>query len=171
MTGQPRVGAPAETTGNIIRDSALGHAPELLDRYMALNQDLWMAGPMSAADLEVARLRNARKVNCVYCKNIRYDIAKDAGLSEEKVAMIDDDFQDSELSEREKLILAYTDQYLNDPAGLSDDLKGELSSMFSSEELVHLSMAIVMFNVFSRFAVSMGGMPDQLPVMEISVPQ
>jgi alkylhydroperoxidase family enzyme len=171
MATQPRVSPPEVSTGNIVRDSALGLVPETLEPYMDLNREIWEGGPLSAAEIEMARLRNARKVNCVFCKSVRYDIARDAGLTEAKVQMIEDDYNDSELSEREKLVLAFTDQYLNDPAAITEDLKGRLSGEFTPDELVHLSMAVAHFNGFSRCAVSLGGMPDELPVMEISLPQ
>ena len=171
MTTAARVKNTQRSTGNIVRDSALGLVPETLDKYMELTHAIWHNGPLNAAELEIARLRNARKVNCVFCKSVRYDIAREAGLSEDKVALIEDDFQDSALTEREKLIVLLTDQYLNDPAGLSPALQTQLLAEFSSEELVHLSMAIVCFNGFSRCAVSLGGMPDKLPIMEISLPQ
>lgn len=169
MSSKPRVTNNQTPTGNVIRDSALGLAPETLTPYVHLNKEIWN-GPLNAAEIEMARIRNARKVNCVFCRNVRYDIAKDAGLNESKVEMIEDGYDESDLTQREKLILAYTDQYLNDPGGLTDELRTELSDTFSAEELVHLSMAIAHFNGFSRCAVSLGGMPDQMPVMEISIP-
>ena len=64
----------------------------------------------------------------------------------------------------------FTDQYLRDPGGLGEELKAALLAAFSTPELVHLSMAVAHFSGFSRCAVSLGGMPDELPVMEISVP-
>ena len=90
MATQPRVTNTQAFTGNIIRDSALGLVPETLDNYMELNGEIWGGGPLSAAEIEMARLRNARKVNCVFCKSVRYDIAVEAGLSEDKVGMIED---------------------------------------------------------------------------------
>jgi alkylhydroperoxidase family enzyme len=171
MTGRPRATNPNTSTGNMIRDSALGLVPETLDHYMRLNRKIWQSGPLSPAEIEIARLRNARKVNCVFCKSVRYDIARADGLSEDRVAMIEDDFRDSALSAREKLILAFTDQFLNDPAGLSESLKAELLATFSPQELVHLSLVVAHFSGFSRCAVSLGGMPDSLPIMEISLPQ
>lgn len=115
MASNPRVTAPAQQTGNIIRDSSLGLVPETLEPYMAFNKSMWDQGPLAPNEIEMARLRNARKVNCVFCKAVRYDIAIEAGLSEDKVSQIEDDYQASDLSEREKLILAFTDQFLNDP--------------------------------------------------------
>lgn len=170
MSGQPRAVNPGEPTGNMIRDSALGLVPETLEHYLELNRRIWESGPLGPAEIEVARLRNARTVNCVFCKAVRYDIAKADGLSEERVAMIGDDYRDSDLSEREKLIIAYTDQYYRDPAGISEDFRAELLRAFTRAELVHLSLAIAHFSGFSRCAVALGGMPDELPVMEMSVP-
>lgn len=170
MSGKPRASNRNTPTGNMIRDSALGLVPETLEPYMALNRMIWERGPLKSAEIEVARLRNARKVGCVFCKSVRYDIARADGLSEERVAMIEDDYRQSALSEREKLILAFTDQYLNDPAGLDEALKAALQAAFSAEELVHLSLAVAHFNGFSRCAVALGGMPDELPIMEMSVP-
>jgi alkylhydroperoxidase family enzyme len=170
MSGQPRARNRVTPTGNMIRDSALGLVPETLEPYMALNRMIWESGPLGPAEIEIARLRNARKVGCVFCKSVRYDIARADGLSEDRVAMIQDDYPKSALSEREKLILAFTDQYLNDPAGLDGALKTALQAAFSPEELVHLSLAVAHFNGFSRCAVALGGMPDELPIMEMSVP-
>ena len=174
MSGKQRVTElPEEKTGHIIRDSALGLVPEVLEPYLRLNKALWTQGALSPADLEIARLRNARKVNCVFCKSVRYDVAKSAGLGEDRVSQIEDGYDESNtLSERDKLILAYTDQYLNDPANLSDALKEKLSASFSREELIHLSLGLVMVNAYSRAAVAFGGMPEgELPLMEIPVPE
>jgi len=174
MTERRRVTElPAKQTGHIIRDSALGLVPDIVEPYLVLNKTLWNDGPLSPADLEMARLRNARKVNCVFCKSVRYDIAVEAGLNEDKVSQIQDDHQASEtLCRREKLLLAFTDQYLDNPGGMSDSLKAELTAQFSPEELVHLSIGLVMVNAYSRAAVAMGGMPEgELPISEISVPE
>ena len=169
MPGKPRVRNPAEPTGNMIADSALGLVPETLSPYLTYNRMLWEEGPLSPAEIEVARLRNARRVNCVFCKSVRYDIAIDAGLTEERVAMIDDEYQGSELSEREKLIVALVDQYYDAPGAMGDKLRDALNTNFSPAELTHLTLAIAHFSGFSRCAVSLGGMPDELPVMAISL--
>ncbi len=169
--GGPRVINTNTSSGNLIRDSALGLVPETLDYYLALNRKIWECGPLTPAEIEIARLRNARTVNCVFCKSVRYDIAKADGLTEDKIAMIQDDFRDSDLTEREKLIIAFTDQFLNNPSGLTAELKIALLAEFTSRALVHLSLAVAHFSGFSRCAVSLGGMPDELPTMEISLPQ
>ena len=171
MATRPRVTAPNRNTGDVLRDSALGLVPETLEPYACVNHRIWFGGPLGAGDLEVARLYNARHVNCVFCRNVRYDIARADGLLESQVSQIDADYEASDLSRRHKLILTLTDRYLNNPEGLSQHHKRQLREEFCARELAQLCAAIMLFNTFSRCAVALGGMPDELPVMEISVPQ
>ena len=155
MSKQPRVSANPVQTGNVVRDSALGLVTETVDPYLRFNYAIWHSGPLTAAEVELARLRNARK-----------------GLDESKVEQITDDFDQSELSDREKLILSYTDYYLEQPTALTAEFKHQMNEEFSAAEIVHLSMAIMLCNCFSRCAVSLGGMPEHdLPRMQISVPE
>jgi alkylhydroperoxidase family enzyme len=88
MTSASRVSPPAGNTGNVIRDSALGIVPETLEHYLALNAAIWDAGPLGAAEIELARLRNARHTGCVLCQAVRYDVAVADGLTEDKVQLI-----------------------------------------------------------------------------------
>jgi len=110
-------------------------------------------------------------VGCVFCKAVRYDVAIEAGLSEDKVQMINDEFSTSSLTAREKLILAFTDQYLHKPSVPEPGLMQQLQAEFSQQELLHLSLVVAYFNGFSRCAVALGGMPDEMPRMEIAVPR
>ena len=166
-----RVSPPKQRTGNVIRDSALGLVPETLDTYATLNKRLWDNGRVRPAILEMVRLRNARTVNCVFCKAARYDVAKADGLTEDKIDKIAAGHQDSDLSDVEKAALAFADAYLFDPKGVTSELKARLKATFSDAELATIAVALAAFNASSRCAVSLGGMPESLPVMEISVPE
>ena len=171
MAGKARVRGPESSTGNVIRDSALGIVPQTLARYLPLNAAIWDDGPLSPAEIEMARLRSAQYVGCVLCQAVRYDIAVAAGLGEDKVQMIGDSFLTSALSPREKLILVFTDHYLNNPSVPPAALRQQLQAEFTPQELLHLSLVVAYFNGFSRCAVGLGGMPDHMPRMEISVPR
>ncbi len=166
-----RVTAPKTQTGNVIRDSAMGLVPETVDAFAVLNKSLWSNGHVRPALIEMLRLRNARTVNCVFCKSVRYDVAKADGLTEDKVDKIADGHADSALSDTEKLALAFADAYLFDPKGMSAELAARLKAHFSGSELATMAIALATFNASSRCAVSLGGMPESMPVMEISVPE
>lgn len=171
MPVSARVQPPAGNSGNVIRDSALGIVPGTLEPYLALNAAVWDAGPLPAAEVELARLRNARHTGCVMCQAVRYDVAISDGLTEEKVQMIRANEPDAELSPRERLLVAFVDQYNLDPAGMNDALRSALRDQFSEAELLHLSLLVAWFNGSSRCAVALGGMPEAMPRMEISIPR
>ncbi len=172
MTSPRITTSPAEKTGNVVRDSALGLVPELVESYLKLNAAVWKDGPLNPAELEMIRLRNAREVGCVFCKAVRYDVATQAGLTEQKIEKIDDQFASSDLSEREKLVLTFCDIYLKSPERISVAIESQLREEFTTAELAHMSVALLLFNTFSRCAVAFGGMPEHdLPLIPMTVPQ
>ena len=174
MTTKARVHAPQSDTGNLIRDSALGLVPETLPHYLNLTVAIWDTGPLSPAEIELARLRNANHVGCVMCKAVRYDIAVADGLTEQAVDQVNQNLpekSDGELTERQKLIVRFVDRYLLSPGENDSELQQAMDEQFSEAEQLHLALLMAYFNGFSRCAVSLGGMPDSMPRMEISVPR
>jgi len=167
---KPRVGSPATKTGHIVRDSSLGLAPVTLDAILPLNDSIWRSNSVRHALLEMLRLRNARTVNCVFCKSVRYDVARADGLTEEKVSRINDEFAYSDLSDIEKTVLEFADVYLFHPAEFSPTLIVKLRQNFTEQQICHLAISIAGFNAMSKCAVSLGGMPESLPIMEIPLP-
>jgi alkylhydroperoxidase family enzyme len=170
MGAVARVQAPQGSSGDPIRDSALGLVPETVEQIASLNRHAWRCAAVRASLLEIVRLRNARTVNCQFCKSVRYDVARRDGLTEFKVDQIRDGYEQSALAEDEKLAIAFADAYLHEPGAMSDELSERLGRHFSRAQLAHLSIALVAFNATSRCAVSIGGMPENLPVTEIPAP-
>lgn len=171
MASKARVHSPDSDTGNLIADSALGLVPETLQHYLDLTVAIWDKGPLAPAEIELARLRNASHVGCVMCQAVRYDIAVEDGLTEEVVQRINEHEGDAPLSARQQLILRYVDLYLLAPRVPDRDFQQALDTLFSKQEQAHLALLMAYFNGFSRCAVSLGGMPERMPRMEISVPR
>ncbi len=171
MATNARVQGPDSDTGNLIRDSALGLVPETLPHYLDLTVAIWDSGPLRAADIELARLRNANHVGCVMCKAVRYDVAVRDGLDEAQIQQLGHATASSGLSERQQLIVRFVDLYLHSPAPPDTEFQAALDAAFSPAEQAHLALLMAYFNGFSRCAVALGGMPDSMPRMEISVPR
>jgi alkylhydroperoxidase family enzyme len=170
MATKARANPPPARTGNVIRDSALGLVPETVEEVIALNGAVWRSSLVSPTLLEMVRLRNARTVNCVFCKSVRYEVARNDGLTEERAQLIDADYRSSALSGREKLAIALADCYLGFPAGVEPELAAQLAAEFSPAEIAALLVALMTFNFTSRTAVSIGGMPEEpLPVVLLPV--
>jgi hypothetical protein len=86
------------------------------------------------------------------------------------VTQIADGYEHSTLSARQKMALTFADAYLKDNGEISPEQARNLRAEFSEQELAQLAVALVTFNAASRCAVSLGGMPESLPVFEMQLP-
>lgn len=145
------------------------HVPDAWAAFNRYYGTLWTDGVVDQATKEVGRLRNARVTGCGICRNLRFDGARAAGLTEDHVELIDDDYDDSELPERWKLAARWADVLINDPAGDPDGLHDELLAEFGPDGVVELTATITAAVAFSKAAVAFGAPPD-MPVIEVPTP-
>lgn len=173
MSSPPRVAPPPLREGegrDPVQRSVLAHQPELLRAFLRLYGTLWSHGVVDHATKEVARLRNARVTDCRYCRNVRFSRAREEGLGEDVVALIDDGFEESALSERHKALIRYADVFLVDPSGLSDQLRTEMLRRFTAPEIVELTAGLALFMGFSKIAVALGQEPADMPTTIVATP-
>lgn len=90
-------------------------------------------------------------------------------MTEDRVALIADGYEESALTPREKAILRYVDAMLSDPGGLTDAHRAELLEHFTAPQVVELTAAIALFLGFSKIAVALGPPPD-MPTMVVPTP-
>lgn len=167
----PRVAPPPGAAGDDpIRNSALAHQPELLARFLRLYGVLWSETVLGQALLETARLRNARRVGCPICKAVRFAGARAEGLSEEQVALITDDHAQSALPTPHKAVLRWTDAFLDNPGGEHRALHAEMLRHFAPPQIVELGVGNALFLGFSKVALALGGLPEEIPVFELPSP-
>jgi AhpD family alkylhydroperoxidase len=144
-----------------IRGSVLAQQPDALMRFLELYGTLWSHGELPQSVKEVARLRNARTTDCAYCRNVRFAGARDEGLTEDRVALIADGFEDTtDLDAREKAAIRFTDTFLREPSALGDAQRAELLELFTPGELVELATGVALFMGFSKIAVALGPPPE-----------
>jgi alkylhydroperoxidase family enzyme len=166
-----RVKLPKNAGDDPVSASALALQPEALAAFNTLYGTLWSHGVLDHPSKEIARLRNARKTNCVFCKNVRFSQARSEGLVEAQVEQVRDGYESSELTRRQKLILRFSDVFLDDPHDVNDALKQAMRDEFSPAEIVELTAGLALFMGFSKIAVALGGMPESLPTFEMPTPQ
>lgn len=167
----PRVKPPQSTSPDPIQSSPLALQPALLDKFLRLYGVLWSRGVVDEPTKEVARIRNARRVDCPICKAIRFAGARQQGLTEDIVDRIRDDWDAHDLSPRHKAALRAVDAFHDDAGALDDAAKRELAAAFTPEEIVELGAGIALFLGFSKIAVALGGLPDEIPVHEQPTPR
>ena len=160
----PRVRPPAQRGSDPVSGSALAHQPESLAAFLRLYGTLWSHGVLDQASKELARIRNARTVNCAICKSIRFAGAREQGLDERQVEQIRDGWEASGLGARQKAVLRWTDTFLSGEPEPDARLRDEMQRFFTAAELVELSAGLALFMGFSKIAVALGGMPDELAV-------
>jgi AhpD family alkylhydroperoxidase len=131
---------------------------------------LWSHGRLDHSIKEIARIRNARVTGCGYCRNVRFSVAREEGLTEERVSLVADGFEASDLSPREKTVVRYTDTFLREPGALDDSLRAELLAHFDAGEIVELTAGIALFMGFSKIAVTLGQAPEDMPTMVVPTP-
>jgi AhpD family alkylhydroperoxidase len=165
-----RVKSPATRSADPIQASPLALQPELLQAFLRLYGTLWSHGELDQATKELARIRNARTIDCPICKAIRFKGAREEGLTEDIVDRIRDGYPASDLSARQKAVLRYVDAFLASPGEIAEDLRRELLAHFTPAQLVELAAAVALFMGFSKIAVALGGLPDEIPVHEQPTP-
>jgi alkylhydroperoxidase family enzyme len=142
------------------------HAWAAFRRYYAA---LWSEGIVDQPTKEVGRLRNARVTGCGICRNLRFQGARDAGLTEAHVERIDDEYEQADLPARWKLAARYADALIHEPASVQAKLGDALLAELSPAEIVELTAVITTAIAFSKAAVAFGAPPD-MPVMEVPTP-
>lgn len=151
--------------------------PDLFDAFWDLYGTLWMDGRVDHATKEVARLRNARVTGCGYCKQVRFSLALEQGLSESAVAMVDDGYAHSDLSARHKAAVALADRFLALPGTPGPgvprtvaDHRGSTDSTFDADERTELAVALAMFMGFAKMLITLGLEPDDMAVTVVATP-
>ena len=150
--------------------AALAHCPELAGSFRRLYGTMWTDGIVDQAIKETVRLRNARVTDCAFCKNVRFDGAIGAGLTEDQVDQIDDGYDASTLSERQKVVLRFTDAYLHDPGHVDAAITERLQALFTPAEIVELGLAVTMFLAMSKVLISLGTEPESMDVTVLPTP-
>lgn len=166
----PRIRPPQTDSTDPVQNSVLAHQPELLAAFTRLYGTLWSHGVLDLPTKELARLRNARVTDCRFCRSVRFAGAREAGLGEDVVELIRDDYEQSVLSERQKVALRFSDAFLESPGAVDAALREAMLEHFSPEEIVELSAGLALFMGFSKIAVALGQVPASMPITVMPTP-
>lgn len=97
---------------------------------------------------------------CGYCIDMHTKDARLAGETEQRIYLLNAWHESPGYSSRERAALAWTDAVtrLADPA-VTDELYAEVRQQFSEEELMKLTLAVVMINGWNRFCIAFAAVP------------
>lgn len=101
---------------------------------------------------------------------MRFAVAKQQGLDETQVAMIDDRHAESSLSPRQKAALAFADVFLRAEGEPPAELREQLAAEFADDELAELSIGLALFHGVSKLLITLGCEPEQMDITELRTP-
>jgi len=74
-----------------------------------------------------------------------------------------------QLPERFRMAVELTDVIVQNPRGMSDELREQLDAEFTPSELVELTLTVALASAFSKAAIAWGP-PPQIPLTEVPTP-
>ena len=104
----------------------------------------------------LAMLRTSQLVGCEWCLDFGSYLAQQGGMSEEQLRELST-WRDSErFDELERLVLEYAEAMTRTPVDVSDELFARLREHFDERQIIELTMAIGLENLYSRSNWALG---------------
>jgi len=110
--------------------------------------------------LELVKTRASQINGCAYCIDMHTKDARAAGETEQRLYALSAWRETTFYTDRERAALDWTEALtLISENDVSDSLYSSVREQFSDEELVNLTLAIVMINGWNRLAISFRSVP------------
>ena len=128
-------------------------APEIVKAWLAFSNQIAASG-LEKPLLELVKIRASLLNGCANCLNMHTYEARQAGETEQRVALVGAWHEAPCYSERERAALAWTEHMtLIATQRAPDEAYAALDAQFTKEEQVKLTMAIIVINGWNRIAV------------------
>jgi len=162
MAGQAR---SAETED--MRTSYAEVMPGAMKAMVALVREV-RRSPLEQSLVELVKIRSSQLNGCAYCVDTHVRAARARGESEQRLQLVAVWREAPCYSERERAALRWCEEVtLIGDLHASDAAFREVARVFSEEELVALTYAIVSINGFNRLAVAFRQPVEPAPVAHL----
>ncbi|HMO48478.1 MAG TPA: carboxymuconolactone decarboxylase family protein [Rubrivivax sp.] len=129
----------------------LPHAgPALAEGFLRMGGALLRGNEIDAKLREIAILRTGILSRASYEVHQHKRVARNAGLSEAKIAALEAGADTSALDETEKLVLEFVDKLFHDVKA-PDELFGRISAKFNARQTAELVFTVGFYMLVSRF--------------------
>jgi len=137
-------------------------APDLYEAVQALGQLAGKAG-LDKQLLELVKIRASQINGCAFCVQYHILQAEKLGVPADKLNLVVVWREAPQFSKRERVALAWTETLTVLGNGVSDEVYAEASSEFSEKELIYLTSAVSVINVWNRYGVAYRWTPPARP--------
>ena len=104
--------------------------------------------------LELLKIRASQINKCAFCLHMHTRDARKAGVSEERIYLLEAWRESPLYTDRERAALAWTEALTLLPdTNAPDDVYAQVAAYFSELEIVELTLAIGAINLWNRFGV------------------
>jgi AhpD family alkylhydroperoxidase len=129
-------------------------SPQLLKPLFALGAQIEASG-LEHSLLELVKMRASQLNGCAYCLDMHSKDARAEGETEQRLYLLDAWRETALYSERERAALAWTEAVTLVAEGhVPDHVYTEVSSHFTEQELVALTLAISAVNSWNRLNIA-----------------
>ena len=137
-------------------------APDLYQAVLALSQLAGKAG-LDKQLLELVKIRASQINGCAFCVQYHILEAEKLGVSADKLNLVVVWREAPQFSKRERAALAWTEALTQLGGGVSDEVYAEATAEFSEKELIYLTSAVSVINVWNRYGVAYRWTPPARP--------
>jgi AhpD family alkylhydroperoxidase len=137
-------------------------APDIYAAVLALAQLAGKAG-LDKGLLELVKIRASQINGCAFCVQYHILQAEKLGMPADKLNLVVVWREAPQFSTRERAALAWTEALTELGGGVSDEIYAEASSEFSEKELIYLTSAVSVINVWNRYGVAYRWTPPARP--------
>jgi AhpD family alkylhydroperoxidase len=135
-------------------------APDIYDAILALAQVAAKAG-LDKQLLELVKIRASQINGCAFCVQYHILHAERIGVPADKINLVVVWREAPQFSGRERAALAWTEALTDIRGGVSDEVYAEASAEFSEKELLYLTSAVSVINVWNRYGVAYRWTPPE----------
>jgi AhpD family alkylhydroperoxidase len=137
-------------------------APDIYDAISALGRVAAAAG-LDKQLLELVKIRASQINGCAFCVQYHVLLAEKLGMPADKINLVAVWREAPQFSRRERAALAWTEALTELRGGVSDEVYAEASTEFSEKELLYLTSAVSVINVWNRYGVAYRWTPPTRP--------
>jgi AhpD family alkylhydroperoxidase len=110
--------------------------------------------------LHLGKMRTSQINGCAYCLDMHSIDTRAVGETEQRLYTLNAWAETPFFSDRERAALAWTEAVTNvSQTHVPDEVFEEVKKHFSEKEIVDLTLALVMINLWNRMSISMRAVP------------
>lgn len=141
---------------NLTPIGVYAHHPRLMLGYGAFAAAVERSHEVDDGLKQLGEVKAAAMVGCEWCMDFGSDLGRKHGVSEDKLRELPRYRESDAFSELERLVLDYAAGMTRTPAEIDDELFARLRERFTDAQLVELTNAIAIENLWARFNWALG---------------